>query len=164
MVRGCGPREIMKRFDIPWRKLPFIAADMRSRMRKAIGQIPLFPGVPGLLQELSRRGTILAIVSSNSWENIRRILGPEVASLIRYTECNVSMFGKTSRLKKILSASRISSRDAIFIGDEVRDGEAARKAGVAFGAVTWGYNNRESLEAGSPEEMFEEREAIFERL
>jgi phosphoglycolate phosphatase len=31
--------------------------------------------------------------------------------------------------------------DTIFVGDQGTDLDAARKAGVAFGAVHWGYAN-----------------------
>lgn len=40
------------------------------------------------------------------------------------------------------------------IGDEIRDIEAARKAGIAFGAVTWGYATAQALQAQAPEMIF----------
>jgi phosphoglycolate phosphatase len=39
----------------------------------------------------------------------------------------------------------------LSIGDEVRDIAAARKAGIAIAAVTWGYNSRAALERAHPD-------------
>lgn len=44
--------------------------------------------------------------------------------------------------------------DAIYIGDQTVDFQAARKAGIAFGAVAWGYATIESLREYGPDEMF----------
>ena len=43
---------------------------------------------------------------------------------------------------------------AICIGDEDRDAKAAAKAGIAFGAVTWGYSTPEALAAHGPARTF----------
>ena len=49
---------------------------------------------------------------------------------------------------------------AISIGDEVRDIEAARAAGIACGAVLWGYAAPEALRALGPELVFDRMEDI----
>ena len=52
----------------------------------------------------------------------------------------------------------------LAIGDEVRDLEAARAAGIDFAAVTWGYTAPERLLAHKPNVVFERMEEISERL
>jgi phosphoglycolate phosphatase-like HAD superfamily hydrolase len=52
--------------------------------------------------------------------------------------CGASLFGKVARYKAVLKRSGIAAADAICIGDAVRDGEAAWRAGTDFGAV-WRY-------------------------
>jgi len=47
--------------------------------------------------------------------------------------------------------------------DEIRDARAARSAGIAFGAVGWGYHALEALRAERPAEVFE-RVADLSRL
>jgi phosphoglycolate phosphatase len=42
----------------------------------------------------------------------------------------------------------------LLIGDEIRDIEAARKAGVHIGAVAWGYNHIDALRARCPHQVF----------
>ncbi len=48
----------------------------------------------------------------------------------------------------------VAPAEAIYIGDETRDAEAAAEAGVAFGAVAWGYAAPAALLACRPAEVF----------
>ena len=57
----------------------------------------------------------------------------------------------------------VAPAQTIAIGDEVRDIEAARAAGIACAAVAWGYAAPEALAAHAPDMMFREMRDI-ERL
>lgn len=163
-LRDYDGKQMMKALGIPFWKLPLIAKDMRSLMAANIPDTKTFPDTGWLLQNLAAKGISLGIVSSNGEENIRQILGSESASLIRYYECGVSMFGKPAKLRKVLRQSGIHAAQAIYIGDELRDLQAARDAGLAFGAVAWGYNRAEALRKQKPEEVFLTMQEIVERL
>jgi phosphoglycolate phosphatase len=54
----------------------------------------------------------------------------------------------------VLQEAGTAARDSIYIGDELRDAEAARRTGVAFGAVTWGFAAPEALRAEAPDATF----------
>ena len=56
------------------------------------------------------------------------------------------------------------AREAICLGDEIRDLEAAQKAGIAFGAVTWGFTMADALIARSPTVVFRSLDEIADRL
>jgi len=58
----------------------------------------------------------------------------------------------------------LRAAEAIAIGDEVRDLEAARGERIPFGAVGWGYTHPEALRAHHPEEMFSDLEEILEKV
>jgi phosphoglycolate phosphatase len=163
-VRGKGAREIVKFFQVPAWKLPIIARDMRRMKSEHLDTIPLFAGVDRLLQALAVKGVAAAMVSSDSEENVRRALGPANARLISYYACGASIFGKAKKFRRVLTMSGIAAKDAICIGDEVRDIEAARKAGLAFGAVSWGYATPQALATLSPEEMFDSMDDMIARL
>ncbi|GAB4044789.1 HAD hydrolase-like protein [Spirosoma litoris] len=138
-IRGMGARQLMKNAQLPAWKIPIIANAFIRRMANDIEQIQLFAGIPDLLKSLSDQGIQLAIVSSNSEENIRQVLGPENAALITYYGCGSSLFGKQHKFRKAMTTCGVKSNDVLCVGDEVRDGEAAKGAGMAFGAVAWGY-------------------------
>lgn len=156
--------QIIKRLKIPVWKLPLMVRRFRTVMAQQIVQIKLFDGMGQVITDLSRQGCILAVVSSNSTANVRQVLGSENANRIKYYECGVSLFGKSARIRKVLWQSRIKRDQAILIGDEIRDGEAARKTGIAFGAVGWGYTSVEALRVESPGEIFQQPFDILQAL
>jgi phosphoglycolate phosphatase len=144
--------------------MPFIARHVRQRKSKELDQTRLFDGVNQMLVRLSDADIDLALVSSNSEGNVRAILGPEIANRFRFYECGVSMFGKSSRFGKVLRRSSTPAREAICIGDEIRDLDAARRQGIAFGAVAWGYTAADALIARSPDVVFQSIGEIADRL
>ena len=124
--RHYNARQIMKQVGMPAWKLPFVVKSFTSLMRQNAASISLFEDVDNLLRYLADRAVTLAIVSSNSHENVSRILGPENTKLISQFEGGVSIFGKPARLQKVLKKTGIPSREVIYIGDQVADLEAAR--------------------------------------
>jgi phosphoglycolate phosphatase len=54
--------------------------------------------------------------------------------------------------------------DTICIGDEIRDIEAAKAAGMDSGAVAWGYALPAALQAAGPTYLFNSIEEMIERL
>jgi len=163
-IRSFDARGVLKYLGVPLWKMPLIANYIRTLMTQDIQQIVLFEGVEALLRRLPSVGVTLAVVSSNSYENICHVLGTEMAALIAHYECGVSMFGKEAKLRKILKRSGISPSEAIYIGDEIRDSEAARKVGLAFGGASWGYTTAERLRAHAPGDVFARVDDIMDRL
>jgi phosphoglycolate phosphatase len=137
-IRGLDARQLLVRHRIaPW-KVPFVAHYLRQHMSREIHRIRLFPGVDEALVALSAGGLRLALLTSNSAPNVQHVLGARTACF-RDLECSISLFGKTTRLRRLLDRSAVASGEAILIGDEIRDADAARHAGIDFGAVAWGY-------------------------
>lgn len=163
-LRGRSARQMVADFGIPAWKLPRIGRDFRRYMAQNIAHIAPFPGVDRLLRGLADQGILTAVVTSNSIDNVRRVLGPDNAALIRHYACGVSMFGKRAKLRGVLRASGVAAAEAICIGDEIRDLEAARPEGIAFGAVSWGYTHLAALREHGPEEMFESVDEILQKL
>lgn len=153
-LRGYSARQMMKHLAVPSWKLPLIVRMMRKMKADDVRQIPLFAGVDDLLRSLADRGVELALVTSNSYDNAVRILGPENAARFRYFECGMSIFGKRAGFRRVLRRSGVPREQAICIGDEIRDLEAAHAEGIPFGAVSWGYTHAESLRAHAPAEVF----------
>lgn len=164
MLRGYPPRRLLEVLGVPLWKVPLIAYHLRGLLARDIDQISLFDGVDQLLSRLSRAGVRLAVVSSNSYQNVRQVLGPDNVRLVETFACGVSLFGKAAKLRGVLGKCEVPRRDAIYIGDEVRDIEAAREAGVASGAVAWGYNTVEALEACAPSQIFITVDEILETV
>jgi phosphoglycolate phosphatase len=163
-LRHNGLQKMLKLHGIPFWKTPFISNHMRKRMTQDVHRIHRFNGVPEMLRHLKEKNVTLALVSSNSYNNICSILGPENINCIKYFACGISIFGKQSKFRKILRNAGLAPNDALCIGDEIRDVEAAQKVGIPFGAVSWGYNCLEALRIHGPHEFFNSIEEIPRKL
>ena len=60
------------------------------------------------------------------------------------------LFGKAKALRRILRRERIDRAEVLFVGDELRDVQAGRKAKVPTVAVTWGFHAEGLLAGGGP--------------
>jgi len=152
-LRSLSAREMIKHLGVPLWRLPLIARDVRAMKSAALGEIPLFAGVPEMLGQLAAQGVVVAVVSSDNEANVRRALG-ELARHVTHFACGASMFGKAAKFRRVLKAANVPAARAIAIGDEVRDVEAAREAGIDFGAVSWGYTAPDALRRLAPQMMF----------
>ncbi|MCS4259870.1 phosphoglycolate phosphatase [Pseudomonas protegens] len=152
-LRKLGAREIMAHPGMPRWKLPMVARTFMGLMKKHQSAIPLFDNIAQTLSHLDEKGLILAVVSSNSRENITHILGASCRH-IRALECGVSIFGKASRLRRVMRRFDVEREQVIYIGDQPMDGEAAATAGIAFGAVAWGYGAYDAFHRLQPQEWF----------
>jgi phosphoglycolate phosphatase len=155
---------LLRELGLPLWKLPRVMNDMRHRMAAHTGTLSLFPGMNEALQRLAGSGVQLGIVSSNSRENVERVLDAENTKLMAHFAGGVSLFGKASKLREVLRRSKVSAQESIYIGDEIRDAEAAAKVGMAFGAVTWGQQSAEALRAQNPTEMFATVQEMADKL
>jgi phosphoglycolate phosphatase len=62
-----------------------------------------------------------------------------------------SLFGKGKVIKKVLMKYKFSEENVMYIGDEVRDIEAAREAGIRVVSVAWGFNTKKALKMSNPD-------------
>ncbi|WP_158288579.1 HAD hydrolase-like protein [Ornithinimicrobium flavum] len=111
------------------------------------------PGLDLLLSDLLAGGTAVGVVSSKVGDTVRR--GMAVAGL-PHVEVVVGL-GETTEHKPhpapLLEGARrlgllpgeVSSQSCVYVGDAWVDVAAARAAGMASVAVTWGAGSREEL-------------------
>jgi phosphoglycolate phosphatase len=142
MLRGRPNREIIAYLGVPTWQLPAIARTARERARA--DAIRLFRGAGETLDRLAAAGVAVAVVSSNGEDAVRRVLGSHAAS-VRYWACGASLFGKARKMRQVLRAAGVDPSRAAAVGDETRDIDAARAAGVTAIAVTWGYATSAAL-------------------
>jgi phosphoglycolate phosphatase len=158
-LRGLDHRAIMRRLGVPIWQVPRIAAYLKRAAAEAPAP-PLFPGMAEMLPRLAAAGIVLGIASSNTELQIRRTLGEALSGLVAHVAVEATLLGKAARFRRILRASGIPAAAAMAIGDEVRDIEAAREAGIGAGAVAWGYQHPDLLRAYRPDVFFATPEEI----
>jgi phosphoglycolate phosphatase len=162
-LRGQSAKEILRYHKVPSWRLPAVGVFARSAMEQRITPRDLFPGIPELIEAIAHSGMQLAILSSSSHRFIAAALGPTLSRFLRI-DCGISLFGKPSRLKKLLASTKTAPEQALYIGDEVRDLEAARQCSVPFGAVSWGYTHSSTLLRHGADHIFSTPEEIAATL
>lgn len=162
MLRHKSSREVIKYLQIARWKLPFIAWYVRRLVGRNVGQIELFPGTPDLLQQINAMGVQIALVTSNSEDNARRILGPANAAQISFYACGSSLFGKAPKFRRVLKRLGVPAGEALAIGDETRDVDAAREVGMRAGSVLWGYAREQALAETRPDALFRAPQDILD--
>jgi phosphoglycolate phosphatase len=155
-LRGMDARAIMRHHQVPTWKVPFIARHARTLMATQIAQLQLFGGIDAALHALADRGVTLGLVTSNSRGNAAAVLGPTLLALFAQIECGISMFGKAAKLRRVIQRSGIAAARTLFVGDELRDADAAFAAGIDFGAVAWGYSRLDALLSRQPSRVFQQ--------
>ena len=153
-LRELSSREALVHLGVPLIKIPSIAIYMRQLATEDTAVIPIFPGAAEALAALHAAGVKLALVSSNAEVPVRSVLG-SAADLIDIYACGSSLWGKAAKFRTVLKQARIDGRSAISIGDEIRDIDAGREAGLVTGSVTFGYNSRRALETHKPDYLFD---------
>jgi phosphoglycolate phosphatase len=108
----------------------------------------LFAGVPELLAEIERRGMAWGIVTNKATRFTHRI----VAALGLAERAGCVVCGDTTQYIKPHPAPLLHAAQALalppevccYLGDDLRDVQAAHAAGMSSVAVEWGYHGTEN--------------------
>lgn len=150
-LRKLNTRALLDHLGISRLMAVKLGAHIRKVLHQRMDEVEMFAGVREALVELHSHGCGLAILSSNSAENVRVFLKRfELLERFGFIEAGVSLFGKPQRISNALRRVGVPPRSAIYVGDETRDMEAARLSKVSGLAVCWGANEREAMETEGP--------------
>ncbi|MBX3710860.1 MAG: HAD hydrolase-like protein [Lysobacter sp.] len=163
-LRGLDAGTIMKRLGLPWWKLPLVTREMRRRMRGDIAGIVPFDGIDTVLSSLKAQGVAIAIVTSNSPANVRAVLGERTMGHVDALEGDIPILGKKARLRKMLKRFDCAPHDAVYVGDEIRDAQAAAALGIDFIGVGWGYARPDALQPHASHEVCADSQSLLEAI
>ena len=150
-LRAMSLVDVAKELKIPKWRWPFLMIQGRRKMAKRMGEVQPFPGIADVLSSLQAEKYQIFMVTSNSQRNVDRFLATTgMGAYFTQVYGNVGIFGKAPVLKKVLRQHKLEPRDAMYVGDEPRDVEAAKKAGMPCVAVTWGYSTGNILNEHAP--------------
>ena len=143
-------------------KFPLLIRRLKAELHSEVPHIQLFPGIKEVLLELKKRGFQLGIITSNSRENVLGALeknGLQDTFTFIYSG---STFGKHKVINKWLRIENIHSEKVVYVGDEIRDIDAAKKTGIKVIAVGWGFNSPQALAAQNPNFLIERPQELIE--
>lgn len=134
----------------------------KHKESKEINNINIFPELHNALIDLSNEGIKLGILTSNSENNARLVLENNNINLFDFVISENSIFGKDAVLKNIIEERGLLPQETAYVGDEDRDIEAAKKAGLVSIAVTWGFNSKKHLQSVQPDHLVDSPKDLLE--
>ena len=154
-------RQVLKMSGIALWQVPFLMHRFRLAFSEKTDRVKLFPEIVPMLHSLKHSGHKIGIVSSNSVENISAVLRKHhVEHLFSFIDSS-SVFGKGRAIRASLRANYIRQDEAIYVGDEIRDIDAARKGNIPSIAVTWGFNHADTLSTHQPDYLINNPQEIL---
>ncbi|MBI3980467.1 HAD-IA family hydrolase [Candidatus Microgenomates bacterium] len=163
-MRNQGIEEAIKTLGINILKLPFLLLEVRSLYKDSIKNLKPFKGIRELLKILKEKGLFLEIVTTNSEQNTRDFLEKNDMNVFNFIKGDVSFFGKDTVLLEEMKVHDLLAQETLYIGDEIRDIEAAKSAELKVISVTWGFNNKKILESYSPDFIAQKPQQLFKIL
>ncbi|MCU0542539.1 MAG: HAD-IA family hydrolase [Oscillatoriaceae cyanobacterium Prado104] len=154
--------QILKYSGISIFKFPLLIAKLKVELQNEIPRIQLFSGIKEVLLELKSLGFQLGIITSNSRENVLASLENNGLQKIFNFIYSGTTFGKHKVINRWMKRANIAPEEVVYVGDEIRDIEAARRTGIKIIAVGWGFNSREALAAHHPDFSIEHPQQLIE--
>lgn len=156
-ARNMPTRKVLKAVGVTFWKLPKVIRAFQAAAALHAPHLKLHPGVADALTALHARGTRLGILSSNQEVNIRKCLAANgVEHLFAFVVGHPQLFGKARAIRRIRRREKVDRADFVYVGDESRDLDAAKKAGVSVAAVAWGFHSPELLAGMNPTVMLQQ--------
>ncbi|MBS1235574.1 MAG: family hydrolase [Proteobacteria bacterium] len=150
-IIGLGLNEAMQVLfpeQAPVRRAELVERYRRHFLELDATDMPLFPGVPQGLTQLTQQGYLLAIATGKARRGLNRVLDDTgMSHLFVSSRCADEAFSKPhpKMLEDILDDTGVDAGRALMVGDTVYDMEMARNAKVAGLAVSYGVHARERL-------------------
>lgn len=167
-LRNLSSRQIIQYSGVPIIKLPFIVRRVKTELSNQITEINPVPGVREALIELKNQKNTLGIITSNSRKNVLAFLERnDLQELFDFSYSGTTLFGKDKVIRRFLKQENLDPREIVYVGDETRDIEAAKRTGIRVIAVSWGFNLRQVLAEHEPDFLIQhpsELITVIERL
>ena len=162
LFRTTKPQELLEAYGISRLKLLTLTLRMRKEMKKHVSEMNLFTGMEAALREISNAGYRTGILTSNSVVNVSKFLEiNKLSGLVDFIYSGRSFLGKEKVIRKVLIHERIPAGRVVYVGDETRDIEASKAAGIPVIAVSWGLNRRDLLASLSPDQIADKPEDLL---
>ncbi|MDJ0557102.1 MAG: HAD-IA family hydrolase [Microcoleaceae cyanobacterium MO_207.B10] len=160
-IQKLSPLQVINQSGISIFKIPFLLRRIRLEFQKELEDVKLFLGIKDVLLELKHQGYKLGIITSNSQENVEFVLQKYDLLLFEFMFSKITLLGKHRVLRKYIKSQNISPEEIIYVGDETRDINSAKKAKTKVIGVTWGFHSRESLSEYQPDVLIDKPQELI---
>ncbi len=154
--RNLSTREALKTAGISFMKLPDIARDFRRELNKRIELLKPIEGISQVITQLHLKNCMIGILTSNSTKNVISFLHRNsMLDMFHFIHPQKSLFSKSKTLKSIVKSYQFENYEVLYIADETRDIDAAKKSKIPVASVCWGLNTKQALQQHDPDYLIE---------
>lgn len=149
--RDKTPRQIIDLLKINKLQLIYYVIKGRKIIKQRRRELKPVPEIEQILKNLVKAGYQLKVASSNSKFVVDEFLkNNNLEHYFSGTWGRLGFFSKASGLNKILNKLNIKKKDAIYIGDELKDINSCKEINIKCISVIWGLNSSTSLNLNNP--------------
>jgi phosphoglycolate phosphatase len=148
--RTLGLTGLLKSRHIPLWAAIFISPIAHWEFSRHLPHLKLFPWTSQIIPQLSNSHK-LGILTNNSKQVVKSLLRRhQLNDYFSFVYSESQVFNKHNSLTKIINTYALDPRQTFYIGDALRDIEAAHKIGVSSVGVTWGLESDQLLASAHP--------------
>ena len=160
-LKGLNARQLIRYSGIPVLKIPALLRRLRTELRQQSTQITPCLGLPSIVRALHEEQHTLAIVTSNMPDIVQAFLAThQIQDCFVSVDGGGTLFGKGRLIVRSMQQHLFLPEHTVYVGDEVRDVDAARFAGIRSVGVTWGFNSRKALVEANPDWLIDNPEML----
>ena len=126
-----------------------------------------YPGIPELLNQLSREGVRLAVVSNKPDEAVRALTERYFPGVFPVAIGNRDGWATKPAPDSVYKAMRLLGarrESTVYVGDSDVDVDTARNAGLDSVIVTWGFRDEDFLRAHGAQHLAHNADELYEML
>ena len=142
-----------------------VGMEVQKHVRQEEKRVSFYPGIVKMTKDLKKRGYLLGVASANDIKVLSPVLRREgVYKDFDFVTWGRSVLGKKRILSRMLKRYHFDKKEVIYVGDQVRDIEAAHKLDLQIIAVDWGFNDRSVLKKYKPEGLISRPEELVKAV
>lgn len=160
-MRELSATQLLRYMKVSPRHIPSMVRMVRKLLRANEKVVLPISGIDRVLARVSKEHHV-AIISSNTPDVIEEFLSQhKLRKYIDEVVGTVGLFQKSPALRKFVRQHDVARDEVVYIGDEVRDVEAAHRAKLKVISVGWGYNSSTRLAKAKPNVLVENTDELI---
>lgn len=159
-LRSMTLAKALKELRIPLWQIPLMISRGLNEYRHLLHEIHPFEGIHDMLLDLKKLGINMALLTSNTKDNVNNFLRIWDLQYFDWVEGTSGILKKHRSIKHQLKKHNLLKKQVIYIGDEVRDIDAAHHCGIKVIAVSWGFHTKDLLVSHDPDYLVDTPQEI----
>lgn len=155
---------ILQELHIPLFKVPFLVTRVKTALQKNLNASTPIPHMKKTLLNIKKAGYAMSIVTSSNKTDVENFLKRNRLEIFDVLYTGITLFGKDRLINSLMQKYQLKPKEVVYIGDEIRDIEAAKKAHIKVIAVSWGFNAKKGLQKNNPDFLIDKPQELLNTI